>query len=394
MASTTPTTALPGDSLRRLAGAWNRFWFTPGDPTMLGVMRVACGLMVFYIHLAYCFDLDVFFGKDAWINHEVIESYRHEHPTVAPQLSWDPPQIDMDEFRKLEGEEKEWAERWQVLPSQAVSVGHNWFSVWFHITEPWQMWAMHITILGIIALFTVGFCTRVTGVLTWLAVISYIQRAPTALFGMDTIMNILVIYLMIGPSGAAFSVDRLIRRYRLTRQALANGEPPPDLSRPEPSVAANFALRLLQVHLCFVYTASGLSKLLGQMWWNGTAVWGTMANPEFSPIKLPAYLEGLRLLSEHRWLWEAFMTSSTAFTLFFEVTFVYFIWGRRTRWFAVAGAALLHLGIAVFMGLVTFSLMMLIFVMAFLPPDEFRRLVGLPAREPVVQPPQRALAAA
>jgi len=57
------------------------------------------------------------------------------------------------------------------------------------------MWVTHGCILAAMFLFTLGFCTRVTSVLTWLGMLSYTQRAPTSLFGMDTIMNVLVLYL-------------------------------------------------------------------------------------------------------------------------------------------------------------------------------------------------------
>ena len=39
----------------------------------------------------------------------------------------------------------------------------------------------------------------------------------------------------------------------------------------EPSVAANVALRLFQVHFCIIYINSGMSKLQGAAWWNGEA---------------------------------------------------------------------------------------------------------------------------
>ena len=120
------------------------------------------------------------------------------------------------------------------------------------------MGMIHGANLLIMLLFTVGFCTRITSVLTWLAVLSYIQRAQTTLFGMDTIMNFVLIYLMLGPSGAALSVDRLLLRAWTARHAAARKLPAVDFWRPTPSISASFALRLIQVHLCFVYLASGL----------------------------------------------------------------------------------------------------------------------------------------
>jgi hypothetical protein len=237
------------------------------------------------------------------------------------------------------------------------------------------MWVIHITILANLFLFTIGFATRITGVVSWLGMISYIQRAPTTLFGMDTIMNVVVLYLIIGPSGAALSVDRLLLRYWRTARALGRHLPAPSFLRPEPSISANFALRLLQVHVCFIYMASGLSKLLGPSWWNGTAVWGTMANYEFSPMHLKIYMTGLQQLSAHRWMWELMITGATYFTLFFEVSFAFLVWNRRLGWIMVLFAVLLHIGIALFMGLVSFSMMMLTLVLSFVPAETIRQFL-------------------
>ena len=32
------------------------------------------------------------------------------------------------------------------------------------------------------------------------------------------------------------------------------------------------SIRLIQIHLCLIYLCSGLSKLHGESWWNGSAV--------------------------------------------------------------------------------------------------------------------------
>src|SRR5262249_32338339 len=186
--------------------------------------------------------------------------------------------------------------------------GNYSWSVWFHVTDPAAMRLVHAGGLAILVLFTLGIWTRVSAVLAWLVAMSYIQRSPITLFGMDTIISILLLYLMIGPSGAALSVDRLLAR----RRALRHGLPPPEV---EPLVSANLALRLMQVHFCFIYAAAGLSKLLGGAWWNGTALWGTLANYEFTPIRFAAYAAALRWLCQHRWLWEIGMTGGAVYTL-------------------------------------------------------------------------------
>src|SRR5262249_19807857 len=224
----------------------------------------------------------------------------------------------------------------------------------------------HAGILTIMFLFTIGFCTRITSALTWLAALSYIQRSPVTLFGMDSMMNISLLYLMIGPSGHALSVDRLIEAHRRRRCGQTDQKPVERL------VSANFAIRLMQVHFCFIYMAAGLSKLLGSAWWNGTALWGTVANYEFTPLRFAAYADALRWLCQHRLLWEIVMTGGAVFTVALEISFPFFVLRPRLRGAMVVGSVMLHTGIALTMGLIGFGLFMLVLVFSFFPPNTVR----------------------
>ena len=118
------------------------------------------------------------------------------------------------------------------------------------------------------------------------------------------------------------------------------------------------------------------------------AVWGTMANYEFSPMRTALYTGLLHFISQHRWLWELVMTGGSYFTLVFEVGFAFLVWNPRLRWTMVLSAVVMHMGIALCMGLVTFSLMMLTLVLAFVPSSAVReflwRLGGKTARPRLV----------
>jgi hypothetical protein len=328
-------------------------------------------VIVLYIHLAYTFDLQALMGEHAWLDLQTITQIRTRGPVLAPAAGWE----DLPNLSTTTEEEAAYLREFGVDERLLATKGHPLWSIWFHVTDPTWMRVIHAGHLGIMFLFTIGFCTRITSVLTWLAALSYIQRAQTTLFGMDTIMNFVLLYLMIGPSGAALSVDRLLSRYWTALRASPGRLPVINFWRPTPSISANFALRLLQVHLCFVYMASGLSKLQGSTWWQGTAVWGTMANYEFSPLILQLYTDALRYLAQHRWLWELSMTASSLFTLGFEISFAYLVWLPRWRGLMIGLAVFLHAGIALFMGLVTFSLMMLTAVLAFVPAETAHRLL-------------------
>jgi hypothetical protein len=522
---------------------WREFWFAPGDPTTLGFIRIATGLLVLYTHLAYSLDLQAFFGRFGWYGTEYIERERKEFPWFVPSFSnWDesddaqvrvpdypnrraaviqfirnlprgenerrrsvaflgkaadednpyysrlslnlayrlygagelqretilvqglaagkqwymvesggkveyrlekpedqkheaifpeammatPPDVraaladdlrafvavlpkdstaaqyviahvvELDQAHRksfvrflntLPSDEAERAklidylEYWNNDERQMSRRGHPIVSVWFHVTDPRTMAAIHGTILVIIGLFTIGFCTRVTSVLTWLAVLGYIHRTNQILFGMDTMMNILLIYLMIGNSGAALSVDRLIARYRAARASIRRCGAIDDRTRAfladaPPTAGANFGIRLIQVHFCFIYMAAGLSKLKGAGWWNGTAFWDVMINPEFTLMKYPWFEEFVRALANVKPLYHAITMFGVWFTWGLEISFPFLVW-TRLRPIMVWMGVLLHAGIGNLMGLNIFELLMMTMLLAYFPAGVIRdRLRG------------------
>jgi hypothetical protein len=295
-------------------------------------------MLVLYVHLSYSWDLLSYVGPEGWLDDEVATYVRREQPDYAP--GW----------------------RWQE-PPQRIGKGNYCWSIFFHVKRPGWVIAVHCAFLVVLALFTAGLWTRYTSVLAWVAVISYVQRAQITLFGMDTMMLILMTYLAIGPSGDALSVDSWLRRRRTGKG-------------PEPSVSANFAIRLLQVHLCIIYLAGGTSKLKGASWWNGTALNLVLLNYSFAPFDMPFYKQILAYLTGIHWLWEVLVSGGVAYTLFVEVGFPFLVWDRRWRWVMISGAILLHTGIAVCMGLTAFSLMMLTLVLSFVPPEVVRQVLA------------------
>jgi len=270
----------------------------------------------------------------------------------------------------------DYVDLWMVDPSQLHAKGKPVWSLYFHITSPAGMWAVHIGVLIVLFLFTIGLWTRVTSVLAWMGIMCYIHRTELVLFGMDTMMNILMIYLMIGPSGHALSVDRLIERKRLWKYHLSKGGPMDPairerLANPQKTVLANFIQRMIQIHFCFIYASSGLAKLKGDSWWNNNAMWLTLCNPEFCPFPIPGYETLLYEIASHRPLYSIIVTGGVAFTLLVEIGLPFLVW-TRMRPYIVIGGVLLHTGIAFVMGLTLFSLLMMLLLLSYLPPNVFR----------------------
>jgi hypothetical protein len=383
----------PG-GLRGAVQAVNRFFFEPSDTATLGLIRICAGFLVLYVHVIYSYDLYRLFGKNAWLSYDLVTETRKEYPISASDTDWQvkranpaPPE-DAAEAKKLADYKRKWLSNSDVDPRQLWAQGYYIWSAWFHVTDPTWMIVIHVGFLICMLLFALGLWTPVTGLVTWLAMLSYVNRSTTTFFGQDTIMNVLVLYLTLAhlfarPGTAALSLDRLLWRWRSARQGVVV-----PASANTMSSSATFAIRLMQIHFCLIYMGSGWSKLMGSAWWNGTAIWYTVANPEFANLHLNYYRELIVWLCRHRILWEISMTSGAMFTLLVEVGFPFLVWYPRMRWVMVAGAIMLHTGIALVMGLTGFSLMMLSLVVAFIPPATVRQLLGLAEVAPAPQPAQ------
>jgi hypothetical protein len=187
--------------------------------------------------------------------------------------------------------------------------------------------------------------------------LSYCHRLPGALFGLDQVNAMLAMYLAVGPSGAAYSLDRWLAR-RGGAKERGGSEP----SRNH--VSTNIAVRLMQLHLCVIYLFGGIGKMRGGMWWDGSAVWFAIANYEYQSLDIT-------WLVHLPWL----VALLTHVTVFWETFYAFLIWPRHTRPLMLLLAVGVHGGIALFLGMPTFGIAMLIANMAFIKPDMIHAIV-------------------
>ncbi len=183
-----------------------------------------------------------------------------------------------------------------------------------------------------LAFLLVGAWTRTAAIAAWALHALTVNSGYVSLYGVDTMLHICLFYLVWMPAGWAWSVD-----------AHRRGWPP------SPSAAAGIAQRTLQVHLCIIYANTGIAKAVGEQWWTGEAIWRALAQPQFAVFDMS-------------WLaaapWIAALACWSVIVI--EVGYPILIWPRRTRKLWLAATIMLHLGIAVMMGLVLFSAMMIV----------------------------------
>ncbi|WP_437995397.1 HTTM domain-containing protein [Sorangium sp. So ce185] len=189
--------------------------------------------------------------------------------------------------------------------------------------------------LALVALL-LGWRARAAAALAWLAHLMLMMTADSTNYGADNYANIFLFYLIWMPSGAALSLDR-----RLARVPIG------------PPATTRLSLRVVQLHLCISYLASGLWKASGEQWWNGEAIWRS--------VMLPAYRQvDFSWLADHPWI----AVIAGWLVVLVEAGYAFLIWPRRSRRFWVAATLALHLGIAVFMGLVVFGALMAVLTVA------------------------------
>jgi hypothetical protein len=301
--------------------AWNRFWFTPTSPSTLSAIRVLAGAMLLYTHFIWSFGLDDFFGQKGWLPEKLMQEVH--------QSANDP-----------DG------------PGPEVGAPRLIWSHFYYIHSSKLRWAAHLGALLVFFLLTIGLFSRTMAVLAYLLAVSYANRVtPGAYFGLDKVNCMLAMYLMLGPCGARYSIDRLWR--------LRSGAP----NEVPPSSWANLAIRLIQVHMCIIYLFSGMAKLLGATWWAGDAIWYSVANLEYQSWDMT-------WIVKYQWL----VNLLTHLTVFWELSYCALVWPRLTRPWVLAMAVFTHLGIAVALGMPTFGLAMLIGNLAFVSPRTVRKI--------------------
>jgi hypothetical protein len=289
----------PLDLATTIVRAWCRFFFTPADPTPLGLIRIAVGLLLIWNFLTNGMDLWSNLSSDGWVDPEALRVF------------W-----------------REWKN------------GPTTWSLWLLVPDRFLPVAWGLSFLTLI-LFTLGLWSRATAVLSWVIIVSTVRRVPVIFFGFDqTILTWLMYLAVCGASGQALSVDRLLARRRFAPSAPS--VPPPA------TVSANLGLRLIQLHLCLIYVASGLAKLQGSSWWNGEALMTVLLFPEYRTGDFSWVAAYPRLVN--------FLTH---FSVGIEIVYPVLIWVRVLRPLMILGMVLLHFGIDQTLGLTEFSLAMI-----------------------------------
>jgi hypothetical protein len=322
-----------------LARRWQDFWFTPADPAGLHVTRILCGLLFAFWLLTYAGHVADFFGLGGWFD---VQAYRE-----TARMPGGPPAP----FN--------WSLLYLVGHDEALLGATYWISI------------------AVVLLFAAGVATRITSVLTWVVVVSFIAN-PAITYDADYLLVILAFYPMLGYllyrqwSRPLTTVGRVLGPTEggvLALPWFRRGDSEADPA--QPSYAANLAMRLLQVHFALIIFFAAVHKLQFGDWWAGVAAWYPMHPPletSFQSIKTNYHQAQFYLFA---------MSLAQYLMLAWQLCFPLFAW-RRGRWRVVllGGSLLGWLGCLFVFRQPLFGPILVIASLSYLTPEEWRAAVN------------------
>ena len=312
----------------RFGNGWNEFWYRPSDPFTLSVIRIVTGVAALFMHITLAPDVVRFFGAGGWFSPERVAQLSDGH---SPSYLY-------------------------------------WFST------PQEITLVHWAGIAVLVLFTLGFFTRITSILSLIVVVATINRAPMLISQLEPVVVLLLLYLCIAPSGAYLSIDAWLRNRKRAAAHVATADDPR-------STWATIATRLMQVHVTMLYGLMGLSKLMATQWWDGTGVWWLLARPDSRLVDFTAL---------HRYpmavnLWNHAIVA-------FEISFAVLIWNRLARPLLLGIALVIWPLTGLLTANIPFALIMLVANLAFFSPELLKRWLS-PKAVPRPQPASEAVRA-
>lgn len=252
----------------------NEWLFGYGSPVTFGLFRVLMGGVIFANLLFVALDFDAWFSERGYVPWAVADRWMgHEIPR----------------FNLIAG-----------VTDTRVVVG---------------FYAL-VTLAAFCTM--IGLWTRVSSIVLALGLISLHHRNPIILHGGDTAIRAAAIYLAIGPSGAACSLDRLI--------ALWRGK----ATSPHAEVSL-WPQRLVQIQLAIIYITTVWAKWQGSRWRDGTATWYPANLREFERFWVPDFLNQ-----------QPFLAITTYGTLLVELALGTLVFYRPLRKWVLLAGLMLH----------------------------------------------------
>ncbi len=291
-------------TLSELRTKWQRLWFTPTSPAPFCVFRILLGLIVIVSSVHRCIDADVWYAQ----------------PGMFP-----------------------------VESTTVYTNGYKTLSLFSLITPSHELVVASLSVLIIAAIsMTLGFKTRLSAFLTWILVLSFNHRNPFVLNCGDSLMQIALFLVTLGPAGAMYSIDAAMNK---------GGQ--------DQRVCEPWAQRLMQLQIALVYVSSFFCKY-GPAWWNGTASYYAMHVRAYALFQPPHSLDQL-------WISQLFTLS----TLAVEFSLFTLIGIKEFRYWVLLAGLIFHVGLLFTMNFAYLQLLMIASYVNFVRAEDVEKNVEL-----------------
>ncbi len=271
--------------VRAACGRFDNWWFGSSSPAALCLLRVflgACAILSLVITL---FVFNDFFTPDGYMPGTMVQKWLQYDSNIV----------------------------WKDTPFQ--------FHLPFELPrltllfgDPPASLTLTVYILTLVAaiFFTLGLWTRVAGFALVTGLLSLQTRTPLIIHSGDSLLRLSLMYMVLSPCGAVYSLDWLRRRDKPVSPMRVTSQ------------------RLIQYQVAMVYLFTAWWKFFGTYWMDGTATWYPPQMHEFQRFWLPAFLDR-----------QPFVGITTYATLAVEVllgTLVF--WKPARKWILISGLAM------------------------------------------------------
>jgi len=191
-------------------------------------------------------------------------------------------------------------------------------------------------------LWVLGWRTRVMGVVVYALIRSLFERNPAILDGGDNLLIIALFLLMFARTDAVLAPARAgpPRNALVVRSTMAEAE----------RLLHSSTMLAILIQVCLLYFSSGLAKVAGERWQEGTALYYILRVQEFAWPPLSPLIYGNAAL----------VTVLSYLSVLDQLAYPFMLLNRVAKRVAVAVTIGMHVGIALLMGLLTFSMIMIV----------------------------------
>ena len=269
-------------NLRRLVDNWHRLWFEPSSPTPIALYRIFLGLVML--------QDAVLMRLNDW------RLYYSAHPLIP-----------VDYFISYWWGRDPRFDIMSLLPT----------------TDGWHLAFLTVYVICLF-LMTIGLFTRTSAFCAFLLNESLFNQFLLNLSGADVFLKLSLLIIALSNSGDAFSFDNVRRTLREDWRKTGF----------KPALKPQWALRMMQVQVAYVYFITSLCKLGEPRWVDGTALYYVVRYEDLYRLQVPFLFSNIWTSKILDWL-----------SLAFECSFPYLVWIKETRYFMLLWGTLFHIGI-------------------------------------------------